>query len=195
MLPYVMVEANVHLRPLHTSMFDIHKVFEPLVCCLKGIWVHPYTVTLSEPQIWEVRVTCGVKWCHNIMVEAGIHAPLIAIVSCKCPCTSLTPRGTSSPCSNMAYQPAFPHKASCRGSNHTPWTCDCRDTLWAWSCWACPYWPQGKQFWQWCWDRLNITNCIGWCMWVVLRLPHCKNLYCMGQSIALHLLMLALPLP
>jgi hypothetical protein len=61
MLPYVMVEANIHLRPLHTSILDIHKVFEPLVCCLKGIWLHPYTVTLSKPQIWEVRVTCGVK--------------------------------------------------------------------------------------------------------------------------------------
>jgi hypothetical protein len=61
MLPYVIVEANIHLRLLHTSILDIYKVFEPLVCCLKGIWVHPYTVTLSEPQIWEVRVTSGVK--------------------------------------------------------------------------------------------------------------------------------------
>ncbi len=41
----VMVEADVHLRPLHTSMVDIYKVFESLACCLKGIWVHPYTVT------------------------------------------------------------------------------------------------------------------------------------------------------
>ncbi len=61
MLPYVMVEANIHLRPLHTSILDIYKVFEQLVYCLKRIWVHPYTVTLSEPQIWEVRVTCGVE--------------------------------------------------------------------------------------------------------------------------------------
>jgi hypothetical protein len=30
------------------------KVFEPLVCCLKGIWVHPYTVTLAKfaPDLW-----------------------------------------------------------------------------------------------------------------------------------------------
>ena len=61
MLPYAMVEANIHLRLLYTSILDIYKVFEPLVCCLKGIWVHPYTVALSEPQIREVRVTCGVK--------------------------------------------------------------------------------------------------------------------------------------
>ncbi len=68
MLPYIMVEANIHLRLLYTSILDTSKVFEPLVCCLKGIWVHPYTITLSEPQIWEVRVTCGVKmmpYCHG----------------------------------------------------------------------------------------------------------------------------------
>ncbi len=39
---YVMFEADIHLRPLHTPLFDIPpKVFEPLICCLKGIWVHP----------------------------------------------------------------------------------------------------------------------------------------------------------
>jgi hypothetical protein len=62
MLLYAMVKANIHLRPLHATILDIYKeVFEPLVCCLKDIWVHPHTVTLFEPQIWEVRVTCGVK--------------------------------------------------------------------------------------------------------------------------------------
>ncbi len=40
-----MVEVETHLRLLHTSMLDIYKVFETLVCCLKGIWLHPYTVT------------------------------------------------------------------------------------------------------------------------------------------------------
>ena len=44
-----MFEANIHLRPLHTSILGIFKVFEPLVCCLKGIWVHPYTVTPAKP--------------------------------------------------------------------------------------------------------------------------------------------------
>ncbi len=125
------------------------------------------------------------KWCHNVMVEVDIYAPLIAIVSCKCPHSSSTPRGTSSPCPNMAYQPAFPRKASCRGStNRTPRTCDCDDTLWAWSCWACPYWPQALQVWQFCWDRLNIPNHIGWCAdgWVVSCLPHCNNLSRMGLS-------------
>jgi hypothetical protein len=43
-----MVEADIHLRPLHTSILDIYKVFEPLVCFLNGIWVQPYTVTLAK---------------------------------------------------------------------------------------------------------------------------------------------------
>jgi hypothetical protein len=43
-----MVEADIYFRPLHTSILDIHKVFELLVCCLKGIWLHLYTVTPSK---------------------------------------------------------------------------------------------------------------------------------------------------
>ncbi len=43
-----MVEADIHLRPLHTSILDIYKVIETLVCCLKGIWLNPYTVTLAK---------------------------------------------------------------------------------------------------------------------------------------------------
>ncbi len=48
MLSNVMFEADIHLRLLHTSIIDIYKVFEPLVCCLKGIWLHPYTVTPAK---------------------------------------------------------------------------------------------------------------------------------------------------
>jgi hypothetical protein len=43
-----MVEADTHLRPFHTSILDIYKVFEPLVCCLKGIWLHLYTITTAK---------------------------------------------------------------------------------------------------------------------------------------------------
>jgi hypothetical protein len=43
-----MFEADIHLRPLHTSILDIHKVFEPLVCCLKDIWLHRYTAKLAK---------------------------------------------------------------------------------------------------------------------------------------------------
>jgi hypothetical protein len=58
-----MVEADIHLRPLHTSLVDIYKVFEPLVCCLKGIWVHPYTVTPAKlaPDLGiQVHLRCGI---------------------------------------------------------------------------------------------------------------------------------------
>ncbi len=40
-----MVEADIHFRLLHTSILDIYKVFDPLVCCLKGSWLHPYHYT------------------------------------------------------------------------------------------------------------------------------------------------------
>ncbi len=43
-----MVEADIHLRPLHTSIVGLYIVFEPLVCCLKGMWMHPYTVTPAK---------------------------------------------------------------------------------------------------------------------------------------------------
>ncbi len=58
----VMVEAHIHLRPLHTSIVDIYKVFESLVCCLNSIWVHPYTITLAKlaPDFGiQVHLRCG----------------------------------------------------------------------------------------------------------------------------------------
>ncbi len=45
---YIMFEADIQFRPLHTSILDIYKMFEPLVCCIKGIWVNPYTVTPAK---------------------------------------------------------------------------------------------------------------------------------------------------
>ena len=41
---YIMFDADIHLRPLKTSILGMYKVFEPLECCVKGIWVHPYTI-------------------------------------------------------------------------------------------------------------------------------------------------------
>ncbi len=59
---YITVEADIHLRLLPTSIADMNNVLESLVCCLKGIWVHPYIVipaTIApECGIW---VTCGLK--------------------------------------------------------------------------------------------------------------------------------------
>jgi hypothetical protein len=44
----LMVEANIPLRLLPTSILDIYKVLEPVLYCLKGIWVHPYTLTPAK---------------------------------------------------------------------------------------------------------------------------------------------------
>jgi hypothetical protein len=66
-----MFEADIHLRPLHASILDIYKVFEPLVCCLKGIWLHPYTVTPAK-----LPPALGSQ-CHNIMFEADIYLRLL----------------------------------------------------------------------------------------------------------------------
>ncbi len=60
---YIMVEADIHLRLLPTSTLDISKVVEPLFCCLKGLWVHRYTITQVKlgPRFLEFWVTCVVE--------------------------------------------------------------------------------------------------------------------------------------
>jgi hypothetical protein len=62
-----MFEADIHFRPPNTSMLDIYEVFEPLVCCLKGIWLHPYTITPAK-----LPLDLGSQ-CHNVMFEADIY--------------------------------------------------------------------------------------------------------------------------
>ena len=44
----VMNEADIHLQPLHSSILVTYKVFETLVCCLNGIWLHHYTIMLAK---------------------------------------------------------------------------------------------------------------------------------------------------
>ena len=53
------------LRLISTSdhfkhVYYIYKVFEPLVCCIKDIWVHPCAVTPAKlaPYIWTFSFTC-----------------------------------------------------------------------------------------------------------------------------------------
>ncbi len=59
---YIIVEAHIHFRLLSTSILDIDKVFELLLCCLTGIWVHPYTVTQANlAPDFGFFVTCGVE--------------------------------------------------------------------------------------------------------------------------------------
>jgi len=63
--------------PQTTSYIHIRHIqsFEPLVCCLKGMWVHPYTVTLAK-----LALDLGIlgsleewQWCHNVMFGADIY--------------------------------------------------------------------------------------------------------------------------
>ena len=44
----VMVKSVILFKLLSTSKLDIYKVFEPLFCCLKGIWVNPNTIPPAE---------------------------------------------------------------------------------------------------------------------------------------------------
>ena len=44
----VIIEADIHFILLHTSILDIYKVFESFSCCLKSVWVRPYTVTPAK---------------------------------------------------------------------------------------------------------------------------------------------------
>ncbi len=41
---FIMFEADIHLRLYPTSILDMYKVFEVLVCCLTGTWGHPYFI-------------------------------------------------------------------------------------------------------------------------------------------------------
>jgi hypothetical protein len=44
----IMFEADIYLRLLHTSILDIYKVFGQLLCCLKDIWMQPYSIILAN---------------------------------------------------------------------------------------------------------------------------------------------------
>ncbi len=58
----MMVEADVHLTLLDTSIVDIYKVFETLVCCLKGIWMHSCIIIPAYvASDIGIGVICGVK--------------------------------------------------------------------------------------------------------------------------------------
>jgi hypothetical protein len=58
-----MVEADINFRLLQTSIADICTVFEPLVCFLKGIWVHAYTMTMAR--LAQDLGTQGHLWSRN----------------------------------------------------------------------------------------------------------------------------------
>ena len=62
----IMFEANVYLRLLHTCILDINKVFKPLVCCLKGIWLHPSSEVAPCPLLpWYCVKSSWNIWFRN----------------------------------------------------------------------------------------------------------------------------------
>jgi hypothetical protein len=66
-----MFEADIYLRPLHTSIFDIYKMLGPLICCLKGIWVHPYTVRPTK-----LASDLGIQvhlWSENDVIMSSLR--------------------------------------------------------------------------------------------------------------------------
>ena len=81
MVPLCLVEDDIHLRPLNTSILDIHKVFEALVCCLKGIWVHPYTIPLANmaPDLGYL----GCLWSGNDAIMSWLRLEA-AILNSNC---------------------------------------------------------------------------------------------------------------
>ena len=48
MLQKIDIQLN---HPPKSYSYKTYKVFWPLVCCLKGMWVHPYTATLTKPPL------------------------------------------------------------------------------------------------------------------------------------------------
>ena len=75
----VMFEADIHLRSLQTSILDIPKVFEPLVCCHKGIWVHPDAHAITAAKLAPDLERGHHLWSENdaIVFEADIHLWLL----------------------------------------------------------------------------------------------------------------------
>jgi hypothetical protein len=64
-----MFEADIYLKSLQTSILDIHKIIEPLLCCLKEIWEHPYTVTLAKLAPSDL-VSQGHLWSENDAISS-----------------------------------------------------------------------------------------------------------------------------
>ncbi len=72
-----MVEADIHLRLLPTSILDMYKVFEVLVCWLRSIWVHLYLFTSQVGHRFWNFIICG--W-ETIQLQHGwgLHPPQTA---------------------------------------------------------------------------------------------------------------------
>jgi hypothetical protein len=60
-----MFEADIHLRPLQTSISDMQSVWTFGMIFQGHIWVHPHPYTIPPAKlapVWEIlRFICGVK--------------------------------------------------------------------------------------------------------------------------------------
>jgi hypothetical protein len=89
MIPQHRDEADIPLKLLHASILDIYKVIEPLVCCLKGIWVHPYTITParlapdlgSQGHLWSDNDVIT-SWLRLISTSDPFMHPYYAYTKC-----------------------------------------------------------------------------------------------------------------
>ena len=71
----VMFEADIHLRSLQTSILDIPKVFETLICCLKGIWVHPDAHAITAAKLAPDLGILGHLWSKNDAIMSWLRLP------------------------------------------------------------------------------------------------------------------------
>jgi hypothetical protein len=72
-----MVEADSHLKWLPASILDMCKVFEHIDMLSIGISSLTQLIPPYMAQILGFWVTCGVKRCHYVMVEADSHLKLL----------------------------------------------------------------------------------------------------------------------
>jgi hypothetical protein len=85
---FIIVEAHIHLRLLPTSILDIYKVFEPLVCYLRGIWMQHYIIipaTLAPyfeilGHLWSVNDT--ITWWLRLTSNSDIPHPYNTCTMC-----------------------------------------------------------------------------------------------------------------
>jgi hypothetical protein len=68
-----MVEADIHLRLVPTSIAVIYNMFEllVLVCCLTDIWEHPYIIIQAKlaPDFWNL----GHLWTENDAITSWLR--------------------------------------------------------------------------------------------------------------------------
>jgi hypothetical protein len=85
---YVLVKTDSHLKLIPTSILDIKKCLNKLICCP---WAYSSSLTQSYQHFLAQFLGSGSlvesKWCHHVMVGADRHLKLLpsCIVDiCRC---------------------------------------------------------------------------------------------------------------